>query len=326
MILSEKIVTLRKQLGWSQEELAEKLSISRQSVSKWELGAAIPDLDKILKLSEVFGVSTDYLLKEEEEVAVYTGKEERSEEKTVSAEEADLYMRKMKESAGKLAGAVAFFIFSPVCLILFCGLSQESMMREKVAGGLGLMILLLLVAAGVGICIWWSMELKEFEYLKSEYFTLAYGVEGIVEKKKQEFKNTYRNGLVLGVSLCILAALPVCIVSIFEMSNLTVIICVCIMLCLVAAAAAIMTRNGEIMASFNVLLRREDYTDENKREKSRVGWFPGVYWSVATAIFLVDLLLLRDEKSNWLIWVLAGVLYAPFYTLVRLVARGRRGK
>ena len=65
MILAEKITRLRKQKGWSQEELASRLNISRQSVSKWESTASIPDLDKIIKLSEVFDVSTDYLLKEE---------------------------------------------------------------------------------------------------------------------------------------------------------------------------------------------------------------------------------------------------------------------
>ena len=61
MILAEKITKLRKRNGWSQEELAMKLNISRQSVSKWESAASIPDLDKVIKLSAIFGVSTDYL-------------------------------------------------------------------------------------------------------------------------------------------------------------------------------------------------------------------------------------------------------------------------
>ena len=65
MILAEKITMLRKKNGWSQEDLAMKLDISRQSVSKWESTASIPDLDKLIKLSEIFGVSTDYLLKDE---------------------------------------------------------------------------------------------------------------------------------------------------------------------------------------------------------------------------------------------------------------------
>ena len=67
MILADKIAELRKKNGWSQEELAGQLGVSRQSVSKWESAASIPDLDKILKLSELFGVSTDYLLKDSQE-------------------------------------------------------------------------------------------------------------------------------------------------------------------------------------------------------------------------------------------------------------------
>ena len=70
MILAEKIQALRKQNNWSQEELAVKLGVSRQSVSKWESGTSIPDLERIIKISRVFGVSTDYLLKDDMEEPV----------------------------------------------------------------------------------------------------------------------------------------------------------------------------------------------------------------------------------------------------------------
>lgn len=62
MDISEKIHQLRKQRGISQEQLAELLNVSRQSVSKWESGQSMPDLDKIIPLSNIFNVSTDYLL------------------------------------------------------------------------------------------------------------------------------------------------------------------------------------------------------------------------------------------------------------------------
>lgn len=62
MILADKIINLRKKAGWSQEDLAEKLGVSRQSVSKWEGAQSVPDMDKVLRLSRIFGVSTDYLL------------------------------------------------------------------------------------------------------------------------------------------------------------------------------------------------------------------------------------------------------------------------
>ena len=64
MILADKITEERKKNGWSQEELANQLGVSRQAVSKWESAGAVPDLQRILQMSELFGVSTDYLLKD----------------------------------------------------------------------------------------------------------------------------------------------------------------------------------------------------------------------------------------------------------------------
>ena len=64
MMLSEKILKLRKEKGLSQEELAEKLNVSRQAVSRWESGTALPDALNIVQISKLFGVSTDYLLNE----------------------------------------------------------------------------------------------------------------------------------------------------------------------------------------------------------------------------------------------------------------------
>ena len=66
MPLSEKILHLRTQRGMSQEELAAALSVSRQSVSKWETGQSVPDLDKLIRLADLFGVTVDELVREGE--------------------------------------------------------------------------------------------------------------------------------------------------------------------------------------------------------------------------------------------------------------------
>jgi len=65
MKLSEKIIKFRKTNGWSQEDLAEKMYVSRQAISRWENGTALPDANNILQLSKLFNVTTDYLLNEE---------------------------------------------------------------------------------------------------------------------------------------------------------------------------------------------------------------------------------------------------------------------
>ena len=119
MVLAEKIVFLRKRKGWSQEELADKLDISRQSVSKWELGASIPDLDKIIRLSELFDVTTDYLLKDDaREISSNVSEvfEEVSEPsaRRVSAEEANLFMDLTEKLSGRIAFAVSFRFLFPL--------------------------------------------------------------------------------------------------------------------------------------------------------------------------------------------------------------------
>ena len=78
MTTGEKIYVLRKAKGLSQEQLAEALSVSRQTLSKWELDTVLPDTENAIKLSAYFSVSIDYLLKEEE-----SGAEKRGEEKTI---------------------------------------------------------------------------------------------------------------------------------------------------------------------------------------------------------------------------------------------------
>ncbi len=75
MALSEKLYTLRKKSGLSQEQLAEQLSVSRQAISKWESGTSVPESDKLIVISDYFKVSLDYLLKEDDEQQVASEKE-----------------------------------------------------------------------------------------------------------------------------------------------------------------------------------------------------------------------------------------------------------
>lgn len=67
-MLSEKLYKLRKESGLSQEQLAEQLKVSRQAISKWESGNAVPESEKLISISKYFGVSLDYLLKDEDEI------------------------------------------------------------------------------------------------------------------------------------------------------------------------------------------------------------------------------------------------------------------
>lgn len=117
MILADKIILLRKRKGWSQEELAEQLGVTRQSVSKWEGAQSVPDIQKIIQMSEIFGVTTDYLLKDEiedtktedKEVINRKESEDNPEElRVLTMNEASEYLRLRREAAPKMAGATLF--------------------------------------------------------------------------------------------------------------------------------------------------------------------------------------------------------------------------
>lgn len=106
MTLGEKIFKLRTENGLSQEALGEKLGVSRQSVSKWETDQSVPELDKIVALSEMFAVSTDYLLKEKQEVYLKTEQEPYRERKwsqgNYCSDRRSHYEYKSKKMIGKL--------------------------------------------------------------------------------------------------------------------------------------------------------------------------------------------------------------------------------
>lgn len=106
MILADKIARLRKKNGWSQEELAEKMNVSRQAVSKWESAQTVPDLEKILMLGDLFGVTTDYLLKDEIESEEFTSGEEPAVRRLTLAE-ANEYLALRKTASVRMAAAIA---------------------------------------------------------------------------------------------------------------------------------------------------------------------------------------------------------------------------
>ena len=119
MIFADKLIKLRKKSGWSQEELANQMNVTRQSVSKWEGAQSIPDLEKIIRLSELFGVSIDYLLKDEiEEAEQIDYTEDTPQVRSVSIEEAFNFLRIKEMTAKWIAYGVLLCILSPICLLV----------------------------------------------------------------------------------------------------------------------------------------------------------------------------------------------------------------
>ncbi len=114
MDFSEKLLTLRKAKDLTQEQLAEKLNVSRQSVSKWESAQAVPELDKIVAMSAVFDVTTDYLLKSSEidDLSVKTEMLERQQQQMLIREQKQGKIRKCV-----LYALAIYLLFLAVCFV-----------------------------------------------------------------------------------------------------------------------------------------------------------------------------------------------------------------
>lgn len=326
MILADKIIKLRKQNGWSQENLAEKLEISRQSVSKWESGTSIPDLDKIIKMSSIFGVSTDYLLKDDLEelttAETINGYEEECGH-VVSLEEANNYMEVIKKNAKPMAVATFLCIISPIILIFLCGLSgyRDSALSGNLAAGFGTAVLLMIVAVAVAIFVFCGMQLSKYEYMEKEIISLSYGVQGVVEKNKEAFEATHQKCTVSGVFLCIAGVIPLLIAAGFDARDIVYMICVDVLLVFVACGVYLFVWSGCIRGSYEKLLQIGEYTIEKKNINKKLNFFPGVYWLSVTAIYLAISFIKMNWEVSWIVWPVAGTLFAAIYGILSVVVK-----
>lgn len=322
MILADKITDLRKKNGWSQEELASQLGVSRQAVSKWESASSIPDLDKIIKMSNIFEVSTDYLLKdsieeERENKEILEGDivEVRAEEEKIqmiSMETANVYLSLLQNTSSKIALGVLLCILSPIMLIGLTGWSDHetgAFLSGEAAVSIGMTVLLLMVAVAVAIFIIYGRKMETYDFLEKEPIELAYGVKGLVEKEKFRYESTHSRKLVLGIVLCILSAVPIMVLAISDKNGRLAILGVNLCLILVANGVYLLVSTGIIYGGFQRLLEEGDYTRRQKAENKRNDVIDKIYWCLVTAIYLAWSFITMEWERTWIIWPVAGVFY-----------------
>ncbi|MDO4324297.1 MAG: helix-turn-helix transcriptional regulator [Lachnospiraceae bacterium] len=319
MILSEKILTLRKKNGWSQEELAEKLNVTRQSISKWESAASIPDINKILELSRIFDVTTDYLLKDDMEDPEYSAYQEVSSAPRVSVQEANEYLSCMKQSGRRTGIGTMLCILSPTPLLLLAGISEfgTTSVSEDMAGGIGVILLLLIVSAAVALFIYDEAHTKRFKYLKNFDFELEYGVSGIIREKRNAFEDRHTRSTIIGTVLCILCAVPLLIAGFSGAPEQICILMLLLLFCIVSIAMYLFITADAVKNSFDLLLMEGSFDPEELAKNSRVKKFSRFYWPIVSAVYLGWSLPTRQWRITWIVWPIAGLVYAAVAALLK---------
>ena len=290
MILADKIVNLRKRAGWSQEELAEKMGVSRQSISKWEGAQSVPDMNRILKLSEVFCVSTDYLLRDDiEEVPCIVNPLEEAEPLEdskgetlikVSLETANEYLEYCKKSSFSVAAGVMLCILSPILLIYLAaaGEMKKIPLTEDQGAMVGLIVMFCIVAAAVVIFIVNGHKGEPYEFLEKEPLDTEYGIDGMVRNKMKKYEKAHIMEFSTGV-----------------------------LLMLVAIGVFFIVRTSIIWDGYQALLEEGDYTRVAKQREKSIG---NIYWAIVAALYLFISFVTKEWGITWVIWPVAGILYS----------------
>lgn len=312
MLLADKIIRLRKKNGWSQEDLAEKMNISRQAVSKWEGAQSVPDLEKILQLSCLFGVTTDYLLKDEIEIEEFAS-DINTGIRRVTMDEANKYIDYRKKASVLIGIGVFLCIISPAALIVLAGAVEYFNTDIGFSVLSGVVILLLLVAAAVGLLSYCDFKNAAFNYL-SEEFETEYGVVGMVKERDDKFRPFGIASNIIATCLCVLSPVPI-LVAAFLGNGFTVCVSVAITLLFVATGVLLYIIGTVQSTSMHRILQDGEFKKDSKQKSNAGGTVAAVYWLSATVIYLIWSFSLEAWHTSWILWPVAGVIY-PIVSII----------
>lgn len=326
MIFADKVIALRKKAGWSQEELAERLNVSRQSVSKWESAQSVPDIDRILQMSRLFGVTTDYLLKDDMEEPEVTGEESASPLRRVTMQQASDYLALRRAAAPRMAIATFLCVVSPVPLLALSAMTGFSQFRvtEHVAAGIGLSVLMVLVAVAVTLFLSCGAKVKEYEFLEKEPFETEYGVSGMVKERRKAFAPTCTRLNIVGTLLCILSVIPLFVAVCMDTIDVFYVGAVCLLLVVAGFGCMAFVYGGTIQSATEKLLEDGEYTRLSKARSPIIGAVSGGYWLVVVAVFLYYTYGPKGNgngQHSWFIWAIAGVLFGAIMLVLKTVKR-----
>jgi len=323
MRLAEKLFQLRQSHSWSQEELAEKLNVSRQTISKWETGTSVPDITKIPEIAKLFGVTTDYLLIDGSPVPGEKGAPlTETPQETVQAEakklrllpfsEAEEFLDKSTSFAKRIALGVMMCILSPVVLIVLAGYAGNGFyLTENAAAGLGLTILFLLVAGAVVLFVLSGMRMQKYAELHKGEFLLSPEAKELAAAGRDAFAAKFTRLIAIGVALCILSAMPLIIAAVlapqpeYEYTLLTG-----VLLAMVSIGVFLFVYAGIRKESYDRLLQEGCCSPEEREKEKASERFGGIYWPLVTAVYLAWSFLGKAWHISWIVWPVAGLIFA----------------
>ena len=321
MTTGQKIAAKRRELELSQEALGAELGVSRQTIYKWESDTSLPEIDKLVAMSRLFGVTTDYLLKDEAESPEYTPDEPERGVRLTLADAQD-YLAETRAFSRTTAVAVYLFILAPAVLIALAVFSTRGLipLAEDAAAAAGVIALFLMVAVGLAILLPRAIRYQRYSSLKDTPFELAYGVEGVIREQAAAFEPVFTQTVTVSVILFVLSVVPLFLPILMGRQD-AVDFMIPLLFVIAGAGVYLLIPKGLEKSAFDTLLRENSASPrEREREKTEdaVG---AVYWPVVVAVYLGWSFWTGKWGVTWVVWPVAALLFAAVVSAVHAARR-----
>ena len=280
----KNLQTARKLKGLSQEELAEKMQVSRQAISKWESGAAYPEIEKLSELSKILGCSVDDIINGKLEAQTII------DDKTT-------YDRLMNNFSKQISLAVALILLGTS---IFLAIASFGMPYTNY----GLVVLLIFVAVSVPILVWHGIELSNYKlkHPKLEYFYTQAEIDGY------DGKFSVLMAMAIGIimaGLVVFLALTVTNICPEESPFATA-----VFMLFITVATPIFIYAGIQKSKYDIAGYNKDNALQTQGQSTKVGRISGVIMLIATMIFMLWGFLGDGWSLSWLVFPIGGILCA----------------
>lgn len=285
MNLGENLQNIRKRKNLSQEELADKLNVSRQSVSKWESGSSYPEIEKIITICEIFQCSMDELIKGEIITPVIEGKQE--------------YDRFTAKFSKGIAFGVFLILFGVtlMLLIMSCAPNRESLERYVIIGAIAL---LLFVVVAVPIFIILGIRMDE---IQKKYKDLS---NFYSDAEKEAYNHQFSIVIATTVSVILIGVIVLLSLYGFQICNNESLFPVAIFMIFITVSVPFIVNAGIQKSKYEMTLYREYHKVEENDEI--IGKISAVIMISATILYFILGFVFDLWKLNWLVFPVGGML------------------
>ena len=281
MNFAENLQNLRKKKNMTQDELAEKLQVSRQAVSKWESGSGYPETEKIISICEIFDCSMDELVR---------GK--------ITLDKKDNYDLVMSTSAKQVSIAVTLILLGVSIFLTIIGLSPDVEQSSLI----GICVILLGVAFAVPLFIVNGFKIEEFKK-KNPILNNVY-----TENELEVGKTKYTKFTAIGISIILIGVMIMMLLLGLKIGGEESSLPVAILMYFITIGTSIIVYASNMKEKFDILKYNKENTLEYKEVKNKVGKICGIIMLITTIIFLIWGFTLNMWEINWLVYPIGGIL------------------